>query len=538
MKLRHLGAAVLAVAALATSSVGKTGNSLDEQKPIAPFTKKKEQQVKLTPKPAPAPLPQAGTQRTYASAKNYLGLELGLTSSTLVGAENYFLTADYDQNLNDEFAGDVPVMLDNYTPGWGWMARGVFDLAFNETIGLQAKLGYRNHSMGATGRDTVDFDADGFLDTEVDNNYTKTLDFLGVDALLRYQFEPDGLYGLLGLGFSSLQNNLSKGTQEDVNSDAEGQFEGELKDYYNTSRFDIKLGVGTWIPVGDQGWMLAPEIMLAIPVTGMVTSKMEDLYDQNEPIIGDISIPQMWYASVGFAIKFPFGGGESSGSTYAGSGSSSSGSASSQQQPDPGKAILRGKVTDYAGEPIDDATVTVVDLNSNQVVATDETDDGEYNVQVNAPGRYSVTADKDGYLFGSAYFEVDNDGRILRQSGDIKLASSTDGRVRLLVFFDFDKATLQPSSYPELNRAVALMKANPSMEVEIAGYTDAQGTDAYNKDLSQRRANTVRDYIVRQGIPQTRVAAVGYGESNPVATNDTEDGRAENRRVEFVVKRK
>ena len=107
-----------------------------------------------------------------------------------------------------------------------------------------------------------------------------------------------------------------------------------------------------------------------------------------------------------------------------------------------------------------------------------------------------------------------------------------------LVFFDFDKATLQSASYPELNRAVALMKANPNMEVEIAGFTDAQGTDAYNKDLSQRRANTVRDYISRQGVEASRLTAVGYGEESPVASNDTEDGRAENRRVEFVVKRK
>jgi OmpA-OmpF porin, OOP family len=200
--------------------------------------------------------------------------------------------------------------------------------------------------------------------------------------------------------------------------------------------------------------------------------------------------------------------------------------------------MLSGRVVDNSGNPIDDAQVTVVDLNNNQVVATDETNNGMYNVKVNTPGRYSVTADAPGYLFGSALFEVDKDGRILKSTGDIKLSPSADGRVRLLVFFDFDKATLQSASYPELNRAVALMKSNPNMQVEIAGFTDAQGTDAYNKDLSQRRANSVREYLVRQGIEANRLTAMGYGEANPVASNDTEDGRAENRRVEFVVRKR
>jgi len=83
-----------------------------------------------------------------------------------------------------------------------------------------------------------------------------------------------------------------------------------------------------------------------------------------------------------------------------------------------------------------------------------------------------------------------------------------------------------------------LMRANPNMEVEIAGYSDAQGSDNYNRELSQKRANSVRDYIIGQGIPSARLVAIGYGEQNPIATNDTDDGRAKNRRVEFVVRRK
>lgn len=527
MKIRYFVPAMLLIAVASSGIFAKTGTEQTQQKPIAPFTKKSEAQVKLAPRPAPVPLP-ASPGHSLITSRNYLGLELGLTSSLFFNAENYFVGANYDNDLTDEFVGLVPVTFEDYQPGLGYMAHAILDLAINETMGFQAKVGYRNHTMGATGRDTVSFDG-GFTATAVENDYTATLNYAAVDALFRYQFMQEGLYGLAGFGFSSLLSNRAEGSQDDVNSDALGTFEGEFDDYYNSSRFDIKLGVGTWVPMGENGVVLAPELMVGLPLTGLFTS---DINDEADRI--NVNLPNMLYASFGIAIKFPLLGSSSSGSYT----STSSSDSYEQETPEPGKAILRGRVIDNAGEPIDDAIVTVVDLNSNEVVATDETDDGIYNVKVNAPGRYSVTADAPGYLFGSAYFEVDKDGRILRHSGDIKLAPTTDGRVRLLIFFDFDKATLQSSSYPELNRAVALMKANPSMEVEIAGYTDAQGTDAYNKDLSQRRANTVRDYLVRQGIESSRVTAMGYGEANPVATNDTDDGRAENRRVEFVVKRR
>jgi outer membrane protein OmpA-like peptidoglycan-associated protein len=194
---------------------------------------------------------------------------------------------------------------------------------------------------------------------------------------------------------------------------------------------------------------------------------------------------------------------------------------------------LRGKVTDANGKPVN-ANVTVTDLGTDQIVQTGHTDNGNYDFEVKSPGKYSVTADADGYLFGSAYFEVDDQGRILKGKHDITLSPAT-GRTRLLVFFDFDKADLQPESYPELSRAMSLMKANPSMQVEIAGYTDSKGSDDYNIDLSQRRANAVKDYLIKHGIEKRRVTARGYGKADPIASNDTEDGRAENRRVEFVV---
>ena len=103
------------------------------------------------------------------------------------------------------------------------------------------------------------------------------------------------------------------------------------------------------------------------------------------------------------------------------------------------------------------------------------------------------------------------------------------------VHFDFDKATLRPEAKVILNEAAALLEKHERVVVEVAGHTDSVGTDAYNQGLSERRANAVRDYLVEKGIRASRLTARGYGESRPVASNDTDAGRQENRRVELVV---
>ena len=103
------------------------------------------------------------------------------------------------------------------------------------------------------------------------------------------------------------------------------------------------------------------------------------------------------------------------------------------------------------------------------------------------------------------------------------------------VYFDFDKATLRPEGKAVLNDAAALLKTNERVVVEVAGHTDSVGSEAYNQGLSERRANTVKDYLTAQGVTATRLTARGYGENQPVATNDTDEGRQLNRRVELIV---
>jgi len=104
------------------------------------------------------------------------------------------------------------------------------------------------------------------------------------------------------------------------------------------------------------------------------------------------------------------------------------------------------------------------------------------------------------------------------------------------VNFDFDKATLRPDAMTILGEAIDILKKYPQLKVEVAGHTDAVGTDAYNQGLSERRAQTVYDYLTSNGIDAARLnGPTGYGESRPLDTNDTDDGRAKNRRTELNV---
>ncbi len=103
------------------------------------------------------------------------------------------------------------------------------------------------------------------------------------------------------------------------------------------------------------------------------------------------------------------------------------------------------------------------------------------------------------------------------------------------IFFEFNKTTLLPQSFAELNKVVSFMLENNIQKIEISGHTDSEGSDAYNQKLSEGRANAVIAYLVSQGVDPSRMTAVGYGESRPIDTNFTEEGKAQNRRVEFTL---
>jgi outer membrane protein OmpA-like peptidoglycan-associated protein len=103
------------------------------------------------------------------------------------------------------------------------------------------------------------------------------------------------------------------------------------------------------------------------------------------------------------------------------------------------------------------------------------------------------------------------------------------------VLFDFNKYTLKPDAREKLAKVSGILLSYPNLKLQVEGYTDNIGSDEYNQKLSEQRADGVRDYLVSQSVEDNNISATGFGKSNPIADNSTNDGRAQNRRVQLVV---
>ncbi len=201
--------------------------------------------------------------------------------------------------------------------------------------------------------------------------------------------------------------------------------------------------------------------------------------------------------------------------------------------------ILKGVVTEEASRQPLEATIDVIDNTLNQVIASFQSNEksGRYLVSLPSGVNYGIVVRKDGYLFhsenfdlpaGSAYSEVVKDVALKKLDVGVKVVLNN-------IFFDFDKATLRQESTGELERLQKLLAETPALRLEISGHTDNVGKAAYNKDLSQRRAKAVVDYLLAKGIDRGRLTFAGYGDTEPVAPNTTKAGRQLNRRTEFKV---
>ncbi len=152
---------------------------------------------------------------------------------------------------------------------------------------------------------------------------------------------------------------------------------------------------------------------------------------------------------------------------------------------------------------------------------------------------YLIRATADKFFAQSENFNLDS---FVKQGykeihKDLYLVPIEIGQVVRLnnVFFDFDKWDIRAESHLELNRVVKLLEENPAIEIEMSAHTDSYGSDEYNVKLSANRAKSVMDYILSKGISPTRIRSEGYGETKPVAPNDTPENRQLNRRVEFTI---
>jgi outer membrane protein OmpA-like peptidoglycan-associated protein len=206
------------------------------------------------------------------------------------------------------------------------------------------------------------------------------------------------------------------------------------------------------------------------------------------------------------------------------------------------KLVVIGKVLDRKSqEPISDVVVKMVNQKSDE--KTYNSPDGNFGFPLARANTYVITGDKAGYSSTRATVSTMDVKRT--DPGDtvtvvIYLDTISNGFMVSNVYYDYDKATLRPESIASMDSLVNFMKDNPSLSVEIYSFADAKGADAYNIDLSKRRAQAVVNYLETAGITKERMIAKGYGEKNPAAPNtvsgkDNPEGRQLNRRTEFRV---
>ena len=171
--------------------------------------------------------------------------------------------------------------------------------------------------------------------------------------------------------------------------------------------------------------------------------------------------------------------------------------------------------------------------------ALSNANDGSFKIVLPYDKNYSIRATADKFFAISENLNLDSFVKAGYKEihRDLYLVPIEIGEVVRLnnVFFDFDKWDLRGESFLELDRVVTLLNENPAIEIEISSHTDSKGSDEYNFKLSDNRARSVMEYIVSKGIAANRITSQGFGETKPIATNDTDEGRQLNRRVELYI---
>ena len=201
--------------------------------------------------------------------------------------------------------------------------------------------------------------------------------------------------------------------------------------------------------------------------------------------------------------------------------------------------ISKGKITDALTQKPLEATIEIIDNQKNLVIAsfTSNSSSGNYLVSLPAGKNYGIAVKKESYLFHSENFDIPITAAFQEVVKDVALSNVTVGSKIILknIFFDYGKSTLRPESTNELERLTKLLNDIPTLKIEISGYTDSKGSAEFNQKLSESRAKAVVDYLVKAGIVTDRLTFKGYGKEQPIATNDTDEGRQLNRRTEFKI---
>ena len=199
-------------------------------------------------------------------------------------------------------------------------------------------------------------------------------------------------------------------------------------------------------------------------------------------------------------------------------------------------AYMQGLITNSKTNNPIKADIELVNLKSGKSYKSSESDlDGNYILCLPSDAEYALTVNKKKYLFYSENIKLEQEGSIIVKN--FKLQPLEVGeQVRLdNIFFELNSSDLKDESVVELNKIIKFMASNPFLVIEIGGHTDNSGSKAYNLNLSNDRARSVKDALVQKGIPSDRIQTKGYGISVPLNTNSSEHERALNRRTELKI---
>ena len=202
-------------------------------------------------------------------------------------------------------------------------------------------------------------------------------------------------------------------------------------------------------------------------------------------------------------------------------------------------STISGKLLTTTGTPIS-ATITIEDLAKQTIVAQLHSDPltGEYFAVLPEKKLYGYAVEKSGFFPDSGNLDLRSTSNNQQSKTDFRLYTLAEAKAskRALpisnLFFEVGKADLHSTSYTALNRLAKLIKRN-GLQVTIEGHTDNVGNDEKNKILSEKRAGAVKNYLIQQGVAGTAITAKGFGAATPIASNELEEGRAKNRRVEI-----
>lgn len=204
--------------------------------------------------------------------------------------------------------------------------------------------------------------------------------------------------------------------------------------------------------------------------------------------------------------------------------------------------IIKGKIQDQNGNPLR-ASIKWEDLTSGKSLGELHSNPttGEYIIALPYGKNYGYYVQKENYYPTSGNIDLKKKTKDSVIYRNIKLVSSQailkeQQKITINnIFFDFDEYTLKQESYPELNRLIDYLKTIQFNTITIEGHTDDIGDEAYNMNLSQKRSQSVANYLISKGIAKSKIQTVGYGAKKPIAPNTTEENRQQNRRVEISI---